>query len=41
MAKLPYYTSLPGARAVVQALARVITGELEVRSLQSYFEVSH
>jgi len=41
MAKLPYYTTLPGARAVVQALDRVITGELEVRSLQSYFEASH
>jgi carbamoyl-phosphate synthase large subunit len=37
MAKLPYYTTLPGARAVVQALARVIAGELEVAPLQSYF----
>ena len=37
MAKLPYYTTLPGARAVVQALARVRTGELEVAPLQSYF----
>ena len=41
MAKLPYYTTLPGARAVVQALARVRTGELEVAPLQSYFAVSH
>ena len=37
MARLPYYTTLPGARAVVQALARVRTGELEVAPLQSYF----
>jgi carbamoyl-phosphate synthase large subunit len=41
MAKLPYYTTLPGARAVVQALARVIAGELEVAPLQSYFVNSH
>jgi carbamoyl-phosphate synthase large subunit len=40
MARLPYYTTLPGARAVVQALARVITGELEVAPLQSYFQGS-
>jgi carbamoyl-phosphate synthase large subunit len=37
MAKLPYYTTLPGARAIVQALARVRTGALEVAPLQSYF----
>ena len=37
MAKLPYYTTLSGARAVVQALARVRTGALEVAPLQSYF----
>ena len=37
MARLPYYTTLPGARAVVQALARLRTGELEVAPLQSYF----
>ncbi len=41
MARLPYYTTLPGARAVVQALDRVLSGELEVTSLQSYFEASH
>ena len=40
MARLPYYTTLPGARAVVQALARLRTGELEVAPLQSYFERS-
>lgn len=37
MARLPYYTTLPGARAVVQALARLRAGELEVAPLQSYF----
>jgi carbamoyl-phosphate synthase large subunit len=37
MAKLPYYTTLPGARAVVQALERLAGGELEVAPLQSYF----
>ena len=37
MAKVPYYTTIPGARAVVQALARLASGELEVASLQSYF----
>jgi carbamoyl-phosphate synthase large subunit len=37
MARLPYYTTMPGARAVVQALARLRTGELEVAPLQSYF----
>lgn len=41
MARLPYYTTLPGARAVVQAMHRVLSGELEVASLQSYFEASH
>jgi carbamoyl-phosphate synthase large subunit len=40
MARLPYYTTLPGARAVVQALARVMSGELEVAPLQSYFQAS-
>ena len=41
MQRLPYYTTLPGARAVVQALARVRTGALEVAPLQSYFGASH
>jgi carbamoyl-phosphate synthase large subunit len=41
MERLPYYTTLPGARAVVQALARVRTGALEVAPLQSYFGASH
>ncbi|MFO1035708.1 MAG: carbamoyl-phosphate synthase large subunit [Geminicoccaceae bacterium] len=37
MAKLPYYTTLPGARAVVQGLERAAGGALEVMPLQSYF----
>jgi len=41
MERLPYYTTLPGARAVVQALSRVRTGALEVAPLQSYFGASH
>ncbi len=41
MARLPYYTTLAGARAVVQALGRLRTGELEVAPLQSYFRASH
>jgi carbamoyl-phosphate synthase large subunit len=41
MAKLPYYTTIQGARAVVQALARVRAGALEVAPLQSYFSNSH
>ena len=41
MARLPYYTTLSGARAVVQALGRIRTGALEVAPLQSYFPTSH
>ena len=41
MARLPYCTTLPGARAVVQALARLRAGELEVAPLQSYFRLPH
>lgn len=38
MARLPHYTTMPGARAVVQALARLVGGgELAVAPLQSYF----
>ncbi|HEX8375977.1 MAG TPA: carbamoyl-phosphate synthase large subunit, partial [Geminicoccaceae bacterium] len=40
-ARLPYYTTLPGARAVVQALERLISGELEVAPLQAYFDTPH
>ncbi|MFO1048370.1 MAG: carbamoyl-phosphate synthase large subunit [Geminicoccaceae bacterium] len=41
MERLPYYTTLPGARAVVQALSRLGAGALEVAPLQSYFGASH
>jgi carbamoyl-phosphate synthase large subunit len=37
MARLPYYTTIAGARAVVMALERLAGGELEVAPLQSYF----
>jgi carbamoyl-phosphate synthase large subunit len=41
MARLPYYTTLPGARAVVQALTRLVSGELEVAPLQSYLSAPY
>jgi carbamoyl-phosphate synthase large subunit len=34
---IPYYTTVAGARAAVQAIAALKTGSLEVASLQSYF----
>jgi carbamoyl-phosphate synthase large subunit len=34
---IPYYTTVAGARAAVQAIAALKTGGLEVASLQSYF----
>jgi carbamoyl-phosphate synthase large subunit len=34
--KVPYYTTVAGARAVVQAVAALLAGELEVAPLQSY-----
>jgi carbamoyl-phosphate synthase large subunit len=37
---IPYYTTVAGARAAVQAIAALKTGSLEVASLQSYFEGS-
>jgi carbamoyl-phosphate synthase large subunit len=37
---LPYYTTVAGARAAVQAIAALKAGSLEVASLQSYFEGS-
>ncbi len=35
---IPYYTTLAGARAAVQAIVALKTGGLEVASVQSYFE---
>jgi carbamoyl-phosphate synthase large subunit len=37
---IPYYTTVAGARAAVQAIAALRAGSLEVASLQSYFEGS-
>ena len=37
MAKLPYYTTLAGARAVLEGLRQLRSGNLEVTPLQSYF----
>jgi carbamoyl-phosphate synthase large subunit len=34
---IPYYTTVAGARAAVQAIAALRAGSLEVASLQSYF----
>jgi len=36
LGKLPYYTTLAGARAAVQAIAAIKAGRLEVAPLQSY-----
>jgi carbamoyl-phosphate synthase large subunit len=36
MAKLPYYTTVAGARALVEGLRRLARGELSVAPLQSY-----
>ncbi|HEX7967983.1 MAG TPA: carbamoyl-phosphate synthase large subunit, partial [Stellaceae bacterium] len=37
---IPYYTTVAGARAAVQAITALKAGSLEVASLQSYFEGS-
>jgi len=36
--RIPYYTTIAGMRAVVEAIAALGTGQLEVRPLQSYFK---
>jgi len=38
---IPYYTTVAGARAAVQAISALKTGSLEVASLQSYFSGSY
>ena len=35
--RTPYYTTMAGARAMVEGLRRILTGGLEVAPLQSYF----
>ncbi|HEX4113021.1 MAG TPA: carbamoyl-phosphate synthase large subunit, partial [Stellaceae bacterium] len=37
---IPYYTTVAGSRAAVQAIAALTSGNLEVAPLQSYFEAS-
>ncbi|MCZ6604493.1 MAG: carbamoyl phosphate synthase large subunit, partial [Alphaproteobacteria bacterium] len=39
--KIPYYTTVAGARAVIAAIEAVMRGKLEVASLQSYFRASN
>ena len=38
--KIPYYTTVAGCRAVVEAIAGLRTGSLDVAPLQSYFKTS-
>jgi carbamoyl-phosphate synthase large subunit len=38
MLKIPYFTTIAGARAAVQAIASLRAGQLEVRPLQAYFQ---
>ena len=35
--KVPYYTTLSGAKAAAQGIRAFLKGDLEVRTLQSYF----
>ena len=37
MNRVPYYTTLSGATAAVQAISALRSGQLEVAPLQSYF----
>ena len=37
MRSIPYYTTLPGINAAIEALTEQMRGELEVQSLQAYF----
>ena len=39
--KIPYYTTISGARAVVAAVEAISTGGLEVAPLQSYFSTTY
>lgn len=40
MQGIPHYTTMPGARAAIEAIAALQTGSLEVLALQDYLEVS-
>jgi carbamoyl-phosphate synthase large subunit len=37
---IPYYTTVAGCRAAVQAISALMAGQLEVAPLQSYFNGS-
>ncbi len=37
---IPYYTTVAGARAAVEAIGATAAGDLEVAPLQSYFRAS-
>jgi carbamoyl-phosphate synthase large subunit len=37
MQKVPYYTTMAGAQAAAEAIQALKAGNLEVRTLQSYF----
>jgi carbamoyl-phosphate synthase large subunit len=39
--KVPYYTTLAGAEAAARGIEAYLSGDLEVRTLQSYFAPSH
>ena len=38
--KIPYYTTVAGARAAISAIAALKSGSLEVAPLQAYFSAS-
>ena len=38
LSKVPYYTTLAGAKAATMGIEAYLTGNLEVRPLQSYFK---
>ena len=39
--KIPYYTTVAGAKAAVEAISAMRAGGLEVQPLQSYFNKSY
>ncbi len=40
MQGIPHYTTIPGARAAIEAISALQSGSLEVEPLQSYLKVS-
>ncbi len=42
LGKIPYYTTIAGAKAIASAISAINTGGgLDVRSIQSYFSINH